>query len=79
MKVLKREKLATLSLFLGTFFNPMGYDAALKFLIDMTGSYWFSISIFYLISLSFFILYFFFAKINPLNLFKFKIFKKKSG
>jgi TRAP-type C4-dicarboxylate transport system permease small subunit len=76
MKVLNREKLATLSLFFGTFFNPMGYDAALKFLIDTTGSYWFSISIFYLISLFFFILYFFFARINPLNIFKLR---KKSG
>jgi hypothetical protein len=79
MKVLNREKVATLCLFLGTFFNPMGYDAALKWLMDTTGSYWFSILIFYLISLSFFILYFFFAKINPLNLFKFKFLKKKSG
>lgn len=69
MKVLSREKLATLFLFLGTFFNPMGYDAILKWLIDTTGSYWFSISIFYLLSLFFFTLYFIFAKLNPLKIF----------
>ena len=76
MKYLNKEKLATLFIFLGTFFNPLGYDALLKFLIDMTGSYWFSISIFYLLSASCYILYFFFAKVNPLNLFKFKLVRK---
>jgi hypothetical protein len=69
---INREKTATLFLFLGTFFNPMGYDAALKWLMDTTGSYWFSISIFYLISLSCFISYFLLAKINPLKLIKFR-------
>lgn len=74
VKKIKREKLATLSLFLGTFFNPMGYDAILKYLIDKTGSYWYSILVFYLLSAFFFILYFYFAKINP-----FKIFKKNKN
>ena len=66
MKIVKKEKLATLFLFLGTFFNPLGYDVVLKYLIDTTGSYWYSISIFYLVSASCFILYFFLANINPL-------------
>jgi len=47
----------------------LGYDAILKWLMDTTGSYWFSISIFYLVSLSCFILYFSLAKINPLKIF----------
>jgi len=72
MKFLNKEKLATTFLFLGTFFNPLGYDALLKWLMDTTGSYWFSISIFYLLSVSCFILYFLFAKINPFKIFKFK-------
>lgn len=72
MKVINRERLATLSLFLDTFFNPMGYDALLKMLIDTTGSYWLSISVFYLVSAFWFILYFVFAKVNPLKIFKFK-------
>lgn len=69
---MKREKLATIFLMLGTFFNPLGYDALLKFLIDTTGSYWFSISIFYLASAVCFTLYFWLSKTNPL-----KIFRKK--
>jgi len=39
MKFLNREKTATLFLFLGTFFNPFGYDAILKWLMDATGNY----------------------------------------
>jgi len=66
---INRNKTATLFLFLGTFFNPLGYDALLKFLIDTTGSYWFSISIFYLLSVVCFISYFVLAKVNPLKLF----------
>ena len=72
MKVLNREKTATLFLFLGTFFNPMGYDAILKWLMDATGSYWLSISIFYLLSAFCFISYFILSKVNPLRLIKFK-------
>ena len=70
MKFLNREKTATLFLFLGTFFNPLGYDAILKWLMDTTGSYWFSIFVFYLVSVSFFILYFVLSKTNPLKIFK---------
>jgi len=77
MKVVNREKTATLFLFLGTFFNPLGYDALLKWLMDTTGSYWFSISIFYLVSASCFISYFLLAKVNPFAWFKNK--RKKSG
>jgi len=76
MRVLSREKTATLFLFLGTFFNPLGYDALLKWLMDTTGSYWFSISIFYLLSLSCFISYFALAKINPFKLIKIRKNKK---
>jgi len=78
MKVLNRERLATFFIFLGTFFNPLGYDALLKFLIDLTDSYWFSISIFYLLSASCYTLYFYLAKVNPLNLFKFKLVKRRN-
>jgi len=68
--VTKREKLATVSLMLGTFFNPLGYDALLKWLLDTTGNYWLSIFVFYLISVSFFTLYFLLSKTNPLKIFK---------
>jgi hypothetical protein len=55
---------------LGTFFNPLGYDALLKFMIDTTGSYWRGISVFYLLSASCFILYFILSKTNPVKIFK---------
>lgn len=62
MNKLNREKFATICLMIGTFFNPLGYDALLYQLIELTGSYW--ISIFYLLSVSFFILYLYFANKN---------------
>jgi len=68
--LVKREKLATVFLMLGTFFNPMGYDALLKWLLDKTGNYWLSISIFYLVSAVCFIFYFILSKTNPLKMFK---------
>jgi hypothetical protein len=70
---INKEKTATFFLFLGTFLNPLGYDALLKWLIDTTGSYWYSIFIFYLLSASCFTLYFCFAKVNPLKIFKIKL------
>jgi len=54
---------------LGTFFNPLGYDALLKWMINVTGGYWSGIFIFYLLSAFCFILY--------LDLSKFEIFKNK--
>jgi hypothetical protein len=60
---------------LGTFFNPLGYDALLKWMINVTGGYWSGISIFYLLSALCFILYFVLSKTNPLKIFK----KDKSG
>jgi len=71
----KRTKIATLFLMLGTFFNPLGYDALLKWMIDVTGGYWSGIFVFYLLSASCFTLYFVLSKTNPLKIFK----KDKSG
>jgi len=77
MKVkLNREKVATLLLMAGTFFNPLGYDALLFKTIELTGSYWISISIFYLLAACCFTAYFFVTKINPLKWFKRKKNKK---
>jgi hypothetical protein len=70
VKVLKRNQIATILLMLGTFFNPLGYDALLKLMIDLMGGYWNGIFIFYLLSVSCFISYFIVAKKNPLNIFK---------
>lgn len=51
-----------LSLFLGSFFCPMGFDVLMKYTMDYTNSYWITIGIFYCISALLFILYYFFRK-----------------
>lgn len=54
MRVVSRERLATLCLMAGTFFLPFGYDIAFKMILDHTHSYWITTSVFYLISGGFF-------------------------
>ena len=62
MIVIDKGKAASLFLFLGTFFNPLGYDVLLNQVILWTGSFLLSISVFYLLSLFSFILFFLFSK-----------------
>lgn len=62
-----RKKMAIACLMLGMFFNPFGYDAIFKMILDATGSYWTTVSVFYLIAGSFFISYFILAKVNPIK------------
>jgi hypothetical protein len=45
-------------LVLGTFFNPLGFDAAFSFVMKLTGSYWITDVIFYGVALLFFGFYF---------------------
>ena len=47
-----------------TFFNPLGFDALFKAVLDWTGSYWGTASIFYLTSALLFILYFYLRNKN---------------
>lgn len=42
-----KEKIATLCLIAGLFFNPFGYDFALLGAMKLTGGYWNAISLFY--------------------------------
>ncbi len=65
MKETVRNKIATACLMIGMFFNPMGYDAIMKMLLDGGMSYWNVILLFYLLSGVFFGLFFFFSKTNP--------------
>jgi hypothetical protein len=53
-----RENLAKTCLVLGTFFNPLGFDAAFSFVMKLTGSYWITDVIFYGVALLFFGCYF---------------------
>lgn len=64
---MNRKRIATLSLVLCMFFNPFGFDALFKATMELTGSYWTTDFIFYLISASFLGLYFFLSKINPIH------------
>lgn len=49
-----KEKMATICLFLGTFFLPLGYDVIIKLLLDFGIPYWNIMFIFYLLSACFF-------------------------
>jgi hypothetical protein len=55
----------TLYLIFATFFNPFGFDAAFKMVMDLTGSYWITDAIFYCLSAFFFGLYFLFFREKP--------------
>jgi len=65
LKKEKKDKLAAISLFAGSFFLPFGYDALFKLIMQLTGSYWTADTIFYCISAVFFGFYFYFSGINP--------------
>jgi hypothetical protein len=62
MAMVKRQKLrdnlAKTCLVLGTFFNPLGFDAAFSFVMKLTESYWITDVIFYGVALLFFGFYF---------------------
>jgi hypothetical protein len=62
MAIVKRQKLrdnlAKTCLVLGTFFNPLGFDAAFAFTTKLTGSYFITDVIFYGVALLFFGFYF---------------------
>jgi hypothetical protein len=64
-KTLRKYK--EISLMMAMFFLPLGYDALFKFIMNITGSYWAADIIFYLISGSFFCIYFFLSKLLSNN------------
>lgn len=57
-----QAKRNTLVLMLATFFNPLGFDALFKAVLDLTGSYWTTDLLFYLVSALLFGLYFYLVK-----------------
>jgi len=59
-----RKKIGIFCLMMGMFFCPIGFDAATAVVMEWTGDYWTTMSIFYLLSALFFGLYFFVSKIN---------------
>ena len=64
---LKSIDRASIFLIFATFFNPFGFDAAFKMVMDLTGSYWITDGIFYCLSAFFFGLYFYSRKKSKNN------------
>lgn len=73
MTPINRRKIATISLVLAMFFNPLGFDALFKLVMNLTGSYWITDLIFYLTSALFLGLYFFLINLNPVTHIKTKV------
>lgn len=85
MKVLnerRRKNLAVPILMLATFFNPLGFDVLFKMTLDLTGSYWHTTAIFYLVSASLFGVYFWLSGKKPItyliSILKAKLFNGKN-
>lgn len=70
----QKKRLATISLILCTFFNPLGFDALFALVMKWTNSYWTTDIIFYCISLLFFIIY---LSLNNDTKAKYLLFKAK--
>ncbi len=62
-----KQKLATLFLMMGMFFNPFGFDAIQIMLIKLTGSYYGANLVLYCLAVSCFGLYFLFSGGNPIK------------
>ena len=62
-----KQKLATLFLMLGMFFNPFGFDAIQILLIKLTGSYYGANLALYCLAACCFGLYFLFSGSNPIK------------
>jgi hypothetical protein len=58
----KKEKIATLCLMAGMFFNPFGFDAVLLIAMKLTGGYWDAIILLYCLVALFATLYYFYRK-----------------
>ena len=61
-RMTRKRKIATLCLMIAMFLNPLGFDVMFAMILELTGSYWTTTGIFYLLSLSFFGLYFLFRE-----------------
>ena len=66
--MLTKEKIATLCLMAGMFFNPFGFDAVLLTAIKLTNGYWNAIVLLYCLVALFAILYYFYRKNSYLML-----------
>jgi hypothetical protein len=62
-----RKKLGTMSLVVASFLNPFGYDILVYKMTQLTGDYWTTMHILYVLAVLFFILFFLLYRINPIK------------
>jgi hypothetical protein len=76
----RRKNMGLICLMIATFLNPFGYAELFAMVMKLSGDYWTTTYIFYVLASLFFLLSFVFLKINPIKLIIGKvkmIFKKK--
>jgi hypothetical protein len=76
---MKKERVGTIFLMLGMFFNPFGFDAIQLILIELTGSLLGANLILYCLSVLSFGLYFLLLRINPFIELNNRFFKPING
>jgi hypothetical protein len=70
---ISKKKIATVSLILCTFFNPLGFDALFALIMKYTNSYWITDLIFYGLSFIFFVVYLILSPNTKKNIHKYKL------
>ena len=63
----KNSKKSSIALIIAMFFNPFGFDAIQLLLMKLTGTYLYANLCLYMLSSVFFLIHFYFAKVNPLK------------
>lgn len=63
----KKIKIGNIALTLGLFLNPFGYDIVVYLLTLLTGDYWFTMCIMYMLALLFFSVFMVCYNINPIK------------
>jgi hypothetical protein len=64
-----KKALGNMLLTLGLFLNPLGYDIVVYGITLITHSYWATMKIMYLLTSTFFLLFLYLYKMNPIKLF----------
>lgn len=76
----KRRNIGVACLMIATFLNPFGYAELFALVMKLSGDYWTTTYIFYVLAALFFLASFYFLRINPIKILIEKtkwLFKKK--
>jgi len=71
----RRKNIGILFLMIATFLNPLGFSELFALVMKLSGDYWITTYIFYVLALLSFLVSFYLLKINPIKVAKEK-FKK---